>query len=169
MNAAVLISASRARPAPPGQATRSSLPAATCRRQHPLRRGSLARAPRAAQSSDATCAPSAAPLDVLLHACRTQQVAAEEVLAALQQVEASHAGQPQVQGALVLSMIQCGRQHPSYRAWLTFTATAVAASNLVPGRRNAVQASPRRSMAGGAWSSRSLLTSLRSTSPLSRI
>jgi hypothetical protein len=40
-----------------------------------------------------------ASLEVLLQACRTKQVPPDEVLAAMERVEAAHRQQPQVQGA----------------------------------------------------------------------
>lgn len=96
VQAAVLCARTVAPGAPARAAAAARLPARPAAVQRPWRR---AAARAAAASSSATAAADVAtPIEVLRKACRTKQVPSEEVIAAMQAVEAAHARQPLVQG-----------------------------------------------------------------------
>ncbi len=87
-----------AAPGAPARAAAARLPARPAAVPRPCRRAAVRAA--AASSSATAAADVAAPIEVLRNACRTKQVPADEVIAAMQAVEAAHARQPLVQGEL---------------------------------------------------------------------
>lgn len=97
------VAAACTRPAAPAAAaTRASplRPDVTHQRHQQRRRPVLAAAAPSSSGSPAAAAAAdvSAAVEVLREACRTKKVAPEEVLAAIQQVEAAHQQQPLVQG-----------------------------------------------------------------------
>lgn len=82
--------------APARAAAAARLPARPAAVPRPCRR--LAARAAAASSSMAAATDAAAAIEVLRTACRTKKVPADDVMAAMQAVEAAHAQQPLVQG-----------------------------------------------------------------------
>lgn len=104
-----------ARAAAPGAPARAAaaaaarLPARPAAVPRPCRQAAVRAA--AASSSATAAADVAAPIEVLRKACRTKQVPADDVIAAMQAVEAAHARQPLVQGEhLILSHLGEARE-----------------------------------------------------------
>lgn len=91
--------------APASAAAAARLPARPAAVQRPCRRVAVCAA--AASSSATAAADVAAPIEVLRKACRTKQVPSEEVIAAMQAVEAAHARQPLVQGERSERLLCC--------------------------------------------------------------